>query len=235
MQGSGLSANQKGKEAETAQGLFKTYMDKYKDKVTAKLAAKNTALEALKLDLQRMELKTNSALAKENIRKGYAELELNQQKVQADLYQKLIEQQKKEQKGVIPGYQGTIEDPTAAREFRTQEVDAAQATNDLKKLLQINNAGLVEKTLSPAIKADVDAARIRLQGSLRVALLGPGTVNDSERKLLENAVADPTSFFSLASSNEIKLKSLMRALNNKVEANARSYGLTKIQPTGLKK
>ena len=89
--------------------------------------------------------------------------------------------------------------------------------------------------MSASASATAESAALRLQGGLRVAMLGPGTVNDSERQLLVDAISNPTNLFSLKGSNKIRLDSLKKAYQNKIDANAKALGLTKNTPTGARK
>jgi hypothetical protein len=134
----------------------------------------------------------------------------------------------------IPGYSGMITDPVSAREFRSMVSDAPSVLGDVDTLLGINNQFL-GGALSPSASATAESAALRLQGGLRVAMLGPGTVNDSERQLLVDAISNPTNLFSLKGSNKIRLDSLKKAYQNKIDANAKALGLTKNTPTGARK
>jgi hypothetical protein len=53
-------------------------------------------------------------------------------------------------------------------------------------------------------------------------------MSEGDRELMQEAIVNPTSFTSLKSSNEIKLKKLAAAVQRKVDANAKAYGLRKI-------
>ena len=70
--------------------------------------------------------------------------------------------------------------------------------------------------------------RIRaLTGKLRLPLIGPGAVSEYEQKLLRDAIADPTKFFSLTTTNIAKLKTLQTMMDRSIKVKGASIGLFK--------
>lgn len=70
--------------------------------------------------------------------------------------------------------------------------------------------------------------RIRaLTGKLRLPLIGPGAVSEYEQKLLRDAIADPTKFFSLTTTNIAKLKTLQTMMDRSIKVKGSSIGLFK--------
>tara|TARA_R100000808_G_scaffold20741_1_gene44812 strand:+ start:1 stop:1848 length:1848 start_codon:yes stop_codon:yes gene_type:complete len=68
--------------------------------------------------------------------------------------------------------------------------------------------------------------RIRtLTGKLRLPLIGPGAVSEYEQKLLKEAIADPTKFFSLTTTNKAKLKTLQTIMDRAIKVKGASMGL----------
>lgn len=80
-------------------------------------------------------------------------------------------------------------------------------------------------SLSPSARASAKQSQNLLIGKLREAIVGPGTLSETDRDLLEKAIANPTDFFTLASSNEIKLNKLKESYNNALSAHASALGL----------
>lgn len=105
--------------------------------------------------------------------------------------------------------------------------------SEIQNLLSINNKFL-GGALSTDARASAQQSQNMLIGKLRTLIVGPGAVNESEYKLLRDAISNPTDFFSLKSSNALKLKQLEKAIESKVEANIRAYGLKKSMPTGAR-
>ena len=69
---------------------------------------------------------------------------------------------------------------------------------------------------------------------MRLDILGPGTVTDSDRKLLESIVRNPTDVFSLSSSNKKALEGLLSRATNGITTRAQSLGLQVMVPQQLK-
>jgi hypothetical protein len=67
-----------------------------------------------------------------------------------------------------------------------------------------------------------------LQGLLRTAVLGPGTVQQAERDMLEAMIADPTSITSLSSTQKKRLEVLVQRIDAGVAAKAKAYGLSTV-------
>ena len=57
-----------------------------------------------------------------------------------------------------------------------------------------------------------------LQGALRTTITGPGAVNESEYKMLRDVIANPSSFFSLSSSNKKILQTLLSRVDDNLNA-----------------
>jgi hypothetical protein len=209
---------------------YKANIDKYKDDQLARLAMQREKLLATDYQLKGLQAAAKGPMARAKAEAGKAEIEM---KI-AEAEQKMFDRKQKMGNAEIPGYSGVITDPVSAREFRTMVSEAPSVLGDVDTLLDINKQFL-GGALSPSARATADSAALRLQGGLRVAMLGPGTVNDSERQLLEDAISNPTNLFSLKGSNKIRLESLKKAYQNKIDANAKALGLTKNTPTGARK
>jgi len=60
---------------------------------------------------------------------------------------------------------------------------------------------------------------------MRLEIIGPGTVTDRDRALLESIVRNPTDIFSLKSSNVKALTSLLERAGSGLESKAKALGL----------
>lgn len=210
---------------------YKTYMDKYKDDALAKMAMNKEKLLAADYQLKGLQMASKGDIARAKAESGRAEIGMKISELDQKMFTAM--QKNKEKNVSIPGYSGVITDPVSAREFRSMVADSPSVMNDVNSLLDINNKFL-GGALDSKARATAESAALRLQGGLRVAMLGPGTVNDSERQLLVDAISNPTNLFSLKGSNKIRLESLKKAYQNKIESNARALGLTKNLPSGAK-
>jgi hypothetical protein len=223
----------KDKRSDTA-NRYKMKVDRFGSDKLAMMSMKKDALMATELQLKKIEASAKGPLARSKATQGLAQLTMKSEEISMKMRTEYAKIQKDQSKGSVPGYNGIIEDPTSAREFRAMISEIPAVLSDLDTLLGINEKFL-GGALSPSASATADSAALRLQGGLRVALLGPGTVNDSERKLLVDAISNPTRLFSLRGSNKIRIESLKKAYQSKVNANATALGLEKVMPQGARK
>jgi hypothetical protein len=108
------------------------------------------------------------------------------------------------------GLATTNEGAKAIRETKANTDSMMDGITRLKEIL-----GKSGKSLSPGLAAEANSIRQTLIGKIREPILGPGTVNADERKVLEGLVPDVTSLMSLDSNNLIKLNTLeKRAMVN---------------------
>lgn len=184
--------------------------------------------DKLQLQMQR----SQSELQRKQAAIGYQQVQEELALKKADMMAKIGQ---KALTGSIPGYEGRITDEVAGRDFAKQVTAKDQAFGEINNLLSINKKGLAS-SFSPSDRASAQQSQTLLQGQLREILVGPGAVSEGERELLKEAIANPTDFFSLKSSNEIKLNKLKKAIENKVNATAKIYGLKRVgEEIGTKK
>jgi hypothetical protein len=107
--------------------------------------------------------------------------------------------------------------------FRTEVNEAKIADSSLRQLIEISKVPTNSVSLEMRGKADIIVSS--LQSAMRTSILGPGTVSESDRKLLEKIVANPTDVFSLGSSNRSRLEELLKQVRYKTAVKARSLGL----------
>jgi hypothetical protein len=209
-----------GSEKTDKFNIYKTFYDKYKDSQVAAAAAKAQRLELVGFQLKKLEATTQSKVALGKIKESLGQVEMAKAKEVALIQEKLgnITQQN------IPGFKGKIKDEVSARKFAEQRQTAEMANAELNKLLKINDQFL-GGALSFDSRATAEQSQTLLIGQLREILVGPGSMSDSDKKLLQDAIANPTDFFSRKSSNKIKLESLKQAIKRKVNSSAISYGL----------
>ena len=130
----------------------------------------------------------------------------------------------------VPGL-GYAFDSAGAKEMRTLSSDLIGAKQSIDRLIEISQTP--GKALSPNLRAEADTIRSTLRGQLRTALVGPGAVTETEQKLLNDVIANPTSFFSLDRVNVTRLDSLKEALDRKMQSAAQQniIGFQPSQPT----
>lgn len=122
----------------------------------------------------------------------------------------------------VYGY-GFASTPPVAEKLR-ESAEGAQATKKgLATLMELGSKPMSSWT--PQDRAKADSTRLLLQGALRTAVLGPGTVNDGERAMLERLIANPTEIFSLGSNVQTRLKTLDTYVQGKLHDQLRLNGI----------
>ena len=126
----------------------------------------------------------------------------------------------KQRARAVPGM-GLARDEMSARKFNEETIPAFEGSK--LGIQELKNFGVMDK-FNPVSRAKAEAIQTRVIGQMRQVLLGPGTISDTERELVKNVVANPTSIFTLAS--EGKLEMLENALNKDFAARAKGAGLS---------
>ncbi len=131
---------------------------------------------------------------------------------------------------VIPGIglANTTEGAKGIREMGTTVDTVKQSIQRLKDI-----ASKTGKSLSPSAIAEADTIRSMLIGQLRVPITGPGAMSEGERMLLEKAIPDVTSIFSLDSSNMKRLDTIADKVNNNYKNMLKINGLDPSRVPGL--
>ena len=129
----------------------------------------------------------------------------------------------------FPEFKGTAPSAKEAETFREQYSNLLTSRRDLGRLIEIANMGAGTQQ-TPQIKAEADQLARTVQGAMRLDILGPGTVTDSDRKMLESIVRNPTDIFSLSSSNKKALEGLLSRATNGITTRAQSLGLQVAAP-----
>ena len=107
-----------------------------------------------------------------------------------------------------------------AKELRGLKGDVEGANRGIDTLLELSKK--TGKSISPDDIATATTTAAFMQGLLRTPLVGPGTVSDSDRKILESVIANPTKVFSMDSSTRAALNTLRRSLESKLDTKAQS-------------
>lgn len=190
-----------------------------KDAAAAAYKSQIYGIIANKLSLQAQ--KAQSKLQRDQAIMNYNLANEQKQIEMAKFKQTLIE---KQDEGSIPGFEGMVKDPVAAREFRNKLAEKPNVLKEIDNLASINEQFL-GGALSPSANASAKQSQNLLIGKLREAIVGPGTLSETDRDLLEKAIANPTDFFTLKSSNKIKLDKLKQSYNNALASHASALGL----------
>lgn len=220
-------------KASTAANSLASLEKKYGSRQVALLQRKNDMLEMVKARLSQIEANSKGGLARAKAQQGKEAIDMKVRENNLKSYELMRKVKQEESDGRIPGYEGIINDATAARQMREQISEMPGVKSEIRNLLDINNKFL-GGALSTDARASAQQSQNMLIGKLRTLIVGPGAVNESEYKLLRDAISNPTDFFSLKSSNSLKLKQLEKAIDSKVQANLNAYGLKKTMPKGAR-
>lgn len=128
----------------------------------------------------------------------------------------------------FPEFRGMAPTEKEAADFREQYANVAQSKKNIGRLLEIANMGKIAQQ-DPVIKSEAEQLARAAQGALRLDIIGPGTVTDRDRALLESIVRNPTDIFSLQSSNIKSLNSLLDRAGAGLESKAKALGLQAAQ------
>ena len=112
-----------------------------------------------------------------------------------------------------------------AKEFRAAVSSHEDVVKGVRELVALNKDPSV-KIVGSAAYNKAESIAAMLQGSLRITLTGPGAVNASEYKLMDKVISNPSAFFSLSSSNQERLLTLLDTTNSRLTSKAKSLGFT---------
>ena len=110
-----------------------------------------------------------------------------------------------------------------AKEFRDAVGNAADVVEDVKQLIALTDTPGVRTPGTEANKL-ANGIATRLQGKLRVAITGPGAVNESEYAMLREIISNPTKLFSIDSNTKASLQSLGAFTQRNLLNKARTLG-----------
>jgi hypothetical protein len=214
-------------------GIYKDMLSAYNDKRSALNASKIAYLkgaemevEALKARAKGTEIKANADVLLSDLRVKRAnetEALKNRQMQLASMKSGQMTPDLMDERQLqryVPG-QGLALDKESAKIMREATVNSKTGLDSIKGLLNISKRPLKSVSLEDRKEAQVLATS--LKAALRSELIGPGAVSESEWKLLDSIVANPTNVFSLDSSNEVALKTLGKKMQRNLAEKAKMY------------
>lgn len=122
----------------------------------------------------------------------------------------------------VPGM-GLAQTNEGAKIVKALNTTVSSSNDSINRLLQISN--IPGKSMDMKLKAEANTLVQTLIGQLREPILGPGTVTDSERSMINSIVPNPTSPFTIDSNTQVKLKTLASKLNSTLMNTARANGI----------
>jgi len=223
--------------------VFAQLRQKYGDDTTASLAQKAMALDIAKMNIDRTaKLSGGQAIqAKAQVLKG--QIEVEQEKILIPLRQAMqtqavlrklsggqtmtaadlaaLPEDKAEKFVQGNGFSGLAHTKEDAKAIKDKQAAAADATAGLDELLSLASKSGREFLPSEA-KARADTLKNMLKGKLRTLIVGPGAVSESEWKILDAVVANPTDLTQLNAIS--RLKTLRESINKSVLTEAQVRG-----------
>lgn len=229
------------------QTLYSMNLQKYRDEQTAYAATKAqlSAVTQGKLSSAAAVLGTQQAKATElqaNAQIGVYRQQLNQQIAQQQTVRAVMghlqntgdmsyadylpdKQREEALSRAVPGYglANTKEAAAKANELVSTTKAGTELINQLKTF-----SGKPLSKVSPADKRQAETLSRMIIGQIREGVLGPGTVNDSERKILEGIVSNPTNVFQLSSTAKRSLETIVDSLETKQRIGLTQYGIKNV-------
>ena len=112
-----------------------------------------------------------------------------------------------------------------AQDFREASANASGVAQDVQQLLKLVDAPGVKVPGTEANRL-ADGIATRLQGKLRVAITGPGAVNESEYAMLRTIIANPAKLWSIDANTKAALSSLGQFTEQNLVNKAKALGFT---------
>ena len=221
-------------------GIYKDMLSAYGDAQMALNASRAAYFQGVENDIAAMAARAKGQQVKNQAEIMIAEIQLKRAEQEQALQNRAIMlagfqtgqinplmMDKDMRAAYVPGF-GIAKSPQAAEALDKQVIEVRGATQSIQELLNIGKRPLKSITLED--KKQAATLRGMLQGNLRTLIVGPGAVSDSERAIIDMIIADPTSIFSLDSTNQMALKTLGKTLERNLMNNAQQYILMPIGP-----
>lgn len=173
--------------------------------------------EKLDLDRENLEIRRNeSEFKKNNMARTSKKDTMAEERHQMAMNREDKKDAREEDARFVVGY-GVARTPGDAKEFRTALVDSQSAISDLEQVKKLgNNVSSLDIDRSALIGQLLDQA----VGKLRLSMVGPGAMTDSERSVVRNAIGDPRKWTSFESTEQKKLDQLINNINKRLKKEA---------------
>jgi hypothetical protein len=178
-----------------------------------------SAAERERLDIQRDMLdvrKNESEFKKNNAARTSRKDEMAEERHTLAMDRESKKDAREEDARFVVGY-GVARTPKDAQEFKLAAIDSESAIADLNEViklgkdigpLDLDNRALIGQKLDQAV------------GKLRLSMVGPGAMTDSERTMIRKAIGDPRNYTSFESTEIKKLDQLINNIKNRLNLEA---------------
>lgn len=186
----------------------------YGDQRQARLAVRKLGLDQLQLEIEKYATKTKNQTAIANLAVARDQIANERLKTESEMLKAAGQNKDLFVPGL--GYALTKED---ASELKKMSTDLKSAKSGIDSLLKL------DRTILPFTKDAAIANQLKtaLKGNLRTFIVGPGTVSETDQKILDEAISDPTAFFQV--NAKTRLRELNKALESKFRASAEARGM----------
>lgn len=221
--------------------MFGLYMQQFGDERQAEAATRATMLQRVEMQMKQVAASFKAPQIQANAQKAIGEIQVQknaalyqfEQAAQAKHVQLRggsqlpagldIEQLPPEQRErYVPGL-GLASTKEGAKDMREFKATADSINGGIQELISMTNS--TGKSISPEQRARAETLASMLKGQLRLPIVGPGAVSESEWKLLDRIVANPATIFSLDAVSRASLETVNRRIQSQLADKARSNGL----------
>lgn len=220
----------KDKRNETA-NMYKKKLDKYGSEKLAVLSLKQDALSAVEFQIKKLQASAKGELARGKLEQGLGTIKMEQDKINSARAVEYAKLNKEANKGMLPGYQGTNQNPTIVKDLTDRIAAKNAAFKAIDELISLSKKGAV----TPFTTDNKTAKQTRTKLSADMAKAMFGRSSDSELKVAESLIPDITSLTQGKGVDVNLLNSLKQKLANDVEAAASAAGYSRSMPQGARK
>lgn len=181
-------------------------------------------LMVTKAKIDQVGARAKSESAKAKALQASGELGIKIKSYLADAAAKSSAAQGRANETFVPGLNGHATTKEGATKLNELSASTASAKDGINKLIGLSSHK--GGSMDPTLKAEASATADFIRAALRLPILGPGTVNDAERAILNKIVANPTDIFSLNAVSLASLKTAMERLDDNLVTAGIAQGIS---------
>lgn len=227
-----IDSKKSGYEAQN--GLYKDMLARFKDRRIADDATRVAYLENAQLQVRAFAAKYAGPEAEAKAKLLLGEIEQKKQEAKQRFVTNVLARMpvspesnpelltEDQRKRFVPGFGLALTEKDAS-DLKNDVAQARVSKDSINQLLKISE--MSGKSVDPNLVAEASTIASTLRGSLRTFLVGPGAVTESEQKLLDDVIANPTKILSLDSSNQTRLKTLLSRVDTALNSKVKAFGM----------
>ncbi len=199
-------------------------MQRYRDLGAAEAATRMQLIAVTQAKIAAEAAKSGSPLALQNAKMINAQLDAQLQKDKMTVAAQAAKQMQEKSGQFVPQMGQFAPSEDAAKKINQRIADSNKAVSGLNNLLAMSQ--VTGRSFSPTMRAKAQTEAKVLQGALREDIVGPGTVSDSDRAMLEDVIADPTVMTAWGESQKARLQALKDIVLRNTNETIRAYGMS---------